>query len=83
MGEIGKAEEVGALGAQPHHFGNDALVVGRPAIVAAHDEAAEYFFAQIAPLRELQERLDDRSRQRHHIAIEAALLGLRRHAPRA
>ena len=50
MGEIGKSEQSGALGAQPHHLGDDGLVVGRAAIVAAHDEGAEDFFAQVAAL---------------------------------
>ena len=76
MGEIGKAEQARALGAQPHRLGDDRLVVGRPAIVAAHDEGAKDFFAQIAAIGELQERLDARARQRDRIAVEAAFAAL-------
>ena len=74
MGEIGKAEQPGALGAQPHHLGDDRLVVGRAAIVAARDEGAKDFFAQVAAVGELQERLDAGPRQCDRIAVEAALL---------
>ena len=76
MGEVGIAEQLGALGAQPHHLGDDRLVVGRAAIVAARDEGAEDLFAQVAALGELQERLDAGARQRDDIAGEAALLRL-------
>ena len=74
MGEIGKSEQFCALGAQPHHLGDDRLVVGRAAIVAAHGEGAEDLFAQVAALGELQERLDAGARQRDHVAVELALL---------
>ena len=83
MGEVGEAEEAGALGAQPHHLGDDRLVVGRAAVVAAHGEGAEDFFAQIAPVGELQERLDAGARQRDHMAGELALRALRTSSPRA
>ena len=83
MGEVGIAEEPRPLGAQPHHLGDDRLVVGRAAIVAAHDEAAEELFAQIAPVGELQERLDARSRQRDRIAVEPALAARPSASPRA
>ena len=56
MGEVGIAEKPRALGAQLHRLGDDRLVVGCPAIVAARDEGAKDFFAQVAALRELQER---------------------------
>jgi len=74
MGEIGEAEQPGALGAQLHHLGDDRLVIRRAAIVAARGEGAENLFAQVAPLRELQERLDAGSRQRDHVAVELAFL---------
>ena len=74
MGEIVIAEQAGALGAQPHHLGNDRLVVGRAAIVAAADEGAKDLLAQIAALRELQERFDAGARQRDNAAVETALL---------
>ncbi len=85
MGEIGIAEELRALGAQTDHFGDIFLVVGRPAIVAPHDEAAEHFLPQIASGGELQERLGARTRQRHDITVELALLrvGLHRLAHEA
>ncbi len=79
MGEIGKSEEASTLGAQPHHLGDDRLVVGRAAIVAAHGEGAEDLFAQVAALGELQERLDAGARQRDHVAVELALLRFRLH----
>ena len=72
MGEIGKTEQAGALGAQPHRLGDDRLVVGRAAIVAAHDEGAKDLFAQVAAVGELQERLDARTRQRDRVAVETA-----------
>ncbi len=53
--EVGKAQQAGALGAQPHHLGDQCLVVGRAAVVAAPGECAEDFFAEIAPVGELQE----------------------------
>ena len=74
MGEVGIAEQAGALGAKPHHLGDDRLVVGRAAIVAARNEGAIDLFAQVAPLGELQERLGARTRQRHDVAVEPALL---------
>ena len=74
MGEVGIAEQPGALGAQPHHLGDDRLVVGLAAIVAARDERAINLFAQVAALREFQERLGARTRQRHDIAVQAAFL---------
>ena len=74
MGEVGIAEQFCALGPQLHHFGDDRLVVGGAAIVAARDKSAKHLFAQVAPLRELQERFDARPRQRDDVAVEAAFL---------
>ena len=62
MDEIGIAKEAGALGAQPHHLGDDGVVVGRAAVVAAANEGAVDLFAQVAALGELQEWLGARSR---------------------
>ncbi len=45
MGEIGIAEQAGALGPQPHHLGDDRLVVGLAVIIAARDEGAVDPFA--------------------------------------
>ena len=79
MGEVGIAEEPRPLGAEPHHLGDESLVVGRPAIVAAHDKAAEDLLAQVAAVGKLQERLDARPRQRDGIAVEPAVARLRAH----
>ena len=78
MGEARIAEEPRALGAQRHHLGDDRLVVGCAAAVAARDPGTKDLLAQVAPRRELQERLDARARQRDDVlAREAALLGRR------
>ena len=76
MGEVGVAKQAGALGAQPHHLGDDRLVVGLAAIVAARDEGAVHLFAQVAALREFQERLGARTRQRHDVTAKLAFLRL-------
>ena len=52
------AEQPRALGAQRHHLGDDRLVVGLAAAVAARDPGAERLLAQIAARGKLQERLD-------------------------
>ena len=57
------AEQPRALGAQCHHLGDDRLVVGRAAAVAARDPGAKDLLAQIAAGGELQERLDARARE--------------------
>ena len=70
------AEQLGALGAQRHGLGDDRLVVGLVAVVAAGDPGAERLLAQIAARRELQERLDAGARQRDDVlAGHAALFG--------
>ena len=72
------AEQPRALGAQCHHFGNDLLVVGRAAAVAACDPGAKDLLAQIAPGGELQERLHARARGGDDVlAGKATLLGRR------
>src|SRR5258706_4466242 len=48
--------------AQCNHLGDDRLVVGCAAVVAARDPGAKCLFAQVAPGRELEERLDARAR---------------------
>jgi len=58
MGIARIAEEPRALASQLQHFRDDRLVVGCTAVLAARDPRAENLFAQIALLRELQERLD-------------------------
>ena len=78
MGERRIAEQPRALGAQRHHLGNDRLVVGCAAAVAARDPGAKDLLAQIAAGGELQERLDARAREGDDVlAGEAALLGRR------
>ena len=79
MGEVVIAEQAATLGAQLHHLGNNRLVVGCAAIVAAADEGAKDLFAQIAALRELQEWFDAGARQRDNAAVETALLRFRLH----
>ncbi len=71
------AEEPRALDAQLHHLGDDRLVVGRAAAVAARDPGAERFLPQVAARRKLQERLDARTPERDDmLALEPALLGV-------
>jgi hypothetical protein len=48
VGEGRKAQELSALGAQGHHFGDQRLVVGRPAAIAARRPGAERLLAQVA-----------------------------------
>ena len=79
MGEIGIAEQPRALGAKLHHLGDDRLVVGRTVIVAAGDESAEDFLAQVAPGAELEEGQGARARQRDDVAGKAALPGFTFH----
>ena len=77
MGEARIAEEARALGAQADHFGGDGAIVRFAAILAARGPGAEGFFAQIAPRRELQERLDAGARKRDAIFARMAALGRR------
>ncbi len=69
------AEQFGALGPQAHHFCGDRPVVGRAAVLAARAPCAEGGLAQIPAGRELQERLDARSRERDDVAAGMAALG--------
>ena len=70
------AEQLGALDPQRHGLGDDRLVVGLVAFVAARDPGAERLLAQIAPRRELQERLDAGALQGDDVlALHAALVG--------
>src|SRR5262245_14224010 len=55
------AEQPRALGAQRKDLSDDRLVVGLAAAVATRDPGAEDLLAQLAPRRELQERLDARA----------------------
>ena len=75
MGEGLVAEELRALGAQRHHLGDDRLVVGLAAVVAARDPGAERLLAQIAARGELQERLDAGARERDDVLAGHAALG--------
>ena len=76
MREAWIAEQLGALAAQPNHLADDGGVVGCAAVFAARDPGAIGLFAQIAPRRELQERLDRGAAQRDHIFPgKAAILG--------
>ena len=75
MGEGGIAEQPRALRPQRNHLGDDRLVVGGAAAVAARDPGAKDFLPQVATGRELQERLDAGARDGDDVlAVEAALL---------
>ena len=72
------AEKPGALRPEAHHLGDDGLVVGRAASVAAARPGAEGLLAQVAAAREGEERLDARSGERDHVlAGKPPLLGRR------
>ncbi len=71
------AQQPRALGAQRHHLGDDRLVVGFAAAVAARDPGAERLLAQVAARGKLQERLDARPPERDQmLAGKPALLGV-------
>ena len=70
------AEQFRPLGAERHGLGDDRLVVGLAAGVAARDPGAERLLAEIAARRELQERLDAGALQGDDVlAGHAALVG--------
>ena len=69
------AKEARALGPEAHHFGGDGAIVGRAAVFAARGPGAKGGLAQIAAGRELQERLDARSRQGDRVLARMAALG--------
>jgi hypothetical protein len=48
MGRI--AQQLGALGARLQDLGDGGVVVAVTAVVAAHDEHAPHFLAQISPI---------------------------------
>ena len=75
MGEGFVAHQARALGSEAHHFGCDGAIVGRAAVLAALAPGAKGPFAQVPPRRELQERLDARSRQRDGVLARMAALG--------
>src|SRR5258708_20183236 len=76
MRETRIAQQPRALGAQCNHLGDDRLVVGCAAVVAARDPGAKCLLAQVAPGRELEERLDARARGGDDgFAGKTALLG--------
>ena len=69
------AHEASALGSEAHHLGGNLAIVRRAAVFAACGPGAKGGLAQIAPRRELQERLDARSRQRDGVLSGMAALG--------
>ena len=78
MREAWITEQPRALGAQRDHLGNDRLVVGCAAAIAARDPGAKRLLAQVAPGGELQERLDARARGGDEVlARKPTLLGRR------
>ena len=75
-GKGGEAEQLRAFLAQRQDFDDGLVVVVGVVVVAARRKRLEDLLAQVAPGRTLQERLDERPRQRHHdFAGHAALLG--------
>ena len=70
------AEQQGAFSAQAQDFRTDLLVVRGVVIVAAQDEQAPDFFAQVAPGRIGFERLHGRTRILHRI-LSGLAQGLR------
>ena len=74
------AEEAGTFAAQPHHFCSDGPIIGLPAARTTLDPGAKGLFAQIAPLRHLQKRLDAGACERDDIFARkiARLCRLRR-----
>jgi hypothetical protein len=76
MRECRIAEQLGALDPERNHLGDERLVVGLVAFVAARNPGAERLLAKIAPRRELQERLDAGALQGDDVlALHAALCG--------
>ncbi len=66
VGGVGRiAENPGALLAQLQNLDDGRVVVVAIAVVAARDEGLVHFFAQIAPRRTLEERLDGGARRGH------------------
>ena len=68
-------EEARALGSEARHFGGDGAIVGRPALFAPRRPGAKGALAQVAAGRELQERLDARSRQGDRVLAGMAAVG--------
>ena len=69
------AEQPRALGPEADHLGGDGAIVGRAAVLAARRPGAKGALAQVAPRRELQERLDARARQRDRVFAGQTALG--------
>ena len=65
IGKAGIAQKLGALFPQAQGFSHDGAVVSGPAVCAALHPSLVSLLPQIASGRELQERHDDRPRQRH------------------
>ena len=69
------AQQARALGPEADHLGGDVAIVGRAAVLAARRPGAKGVLPQVAPRRELQERLDARARQRDGIFAGMTALG--------
>ena len=69
------AEEPRALGFQAHHFGGDRPIVGWAAVFAARGPGSERPSRANRAARELQERLDARSRQSDGVFAGMAAVG--------
>ncbi len=74
MREAFIAEKPRPLGAQLQHFDGKRAIVGRTAGFAARDPGAPGFFAQIAPRRDCEKRLDAGAAERDHIFAGKAAL---------
>lgn len=80
FGEIAVAEKRGHFLAKRQRFLDDAAIIGGAGILATGNPGLEGLLAQIALLREGQERFDDRARQRDgKLALFAALARCSRH----
>ena len=76
--KVSKPRKPGAFRPEAHHLGDDGLVVGRAASVAAARPGHEGLLAQVAAAGEGEERLDARSGERDHVlAGKPLLLGRR------
>ena len=70
----GKSHQPRAFGAQPHGLAHNSAVVVRAGMGAAREKSAKGLLAQIAPRRELQERLIGGARKRDGVLAGMAAL---------
>ena len=70
-----EAEQSGALGAQPHHLGDDRTVVAFALVLAPGGPGLEGLLPQVPPGREAQEGLDQRAPERHGMLARKTAFG--------